>query len=114
MQATAIQQLTPAQLQTQLQANIDNMHWQMRQSERQQSIDHEHYMVDHLAMPIACVLIVAIIGFVVAYLVRKAIAADIQKNQDDNAADVREAQRILERAAIEHVKCDRFHEDDAA
>jgi len=118
-----------AQVQQQLQAQIDNLHWSQKQNElsasfnRQQAaqqlhIEHEHFMVEHLAQPIMAICVFALIAAVVVYLARKSIAAgleksrvctaagvekhrmtidaDVQKNRDDNAADVQEARRTLE------------------
>jgi hypothetical protein len=89
-----------------IQSDIANARWNEKQGEiqaafnRQQTVrslavEHEHFMVDHLATPIMFVCIVAIIAATVVYLVRKAIAAGIEKNRDDSASDVRRAQEIL-------------------
>ena len=54
-------------------------------------------MVEHLASPIAAMVVALVISFVVAYCFRVSTAADIEKNRDDNASDVRRAQEILDK-----------------
>jgi hypothetical protein len=108
MQAAPQQQLSPELQAKQLQANIDNLHWSQKQSELSQAfnqqqatqhmaIEHQQFMVDHLATPIAAVVVMVVIAFLVSYCFRSSLAADIEKNRDDNASDVRRAQEILDK-----------------
>lgn len=90
----------------QVQAQIENLHWNEKQqeiantwqrqtTEHTQAIQHQEYMVDHLATPLAGVTSVLIAAVTAVILVRRHIAADIQKNRDDNDADVRYADHLI-------------------
>jgi len=109
MQAAQQTIVCPKPTDAQVQLQIETTHWQEKQQDlagawqrqnttQQQAMEHQHYMIDHLVTPIAIVVIVAIIAVTAIYLIRRAIDADIQKNSDDNAADVVRAQEILDKA----------------
>lgn len=91
----------------QVQAQIENMHWQQKEQTiansfqreyqtRQISIEHEHYMVDHLTTPFEILGTVAMIGFVFFRCFKVGTAANVEKNHDDNQSDVVEARKVLE------------------
>ena len=111
----AAQQQVAKPTEAQIQAQIENMHWQEKQQElsnaanrqqmqwqqtyQQQSlrVEHQHYMVDHLANPITILLAAIVIGRSAWAIARASINAGIEKNKDDNTSDVRRAQEILDK-----------------
>lgn len=115
MQAAQTTVVCPKPTDTQIQSGIENLRWQEQEQhmansynrqwqqqqlavqQRQVAIEHEHYMVGHLVPPslIFCVVVVA--ALVIFKLVLKSIEAGVQKNRDDNEADVKEARAILDK-----------------
>lgn len=96
----------PKPTDAQIQAQIENQHWQEKEQSlanafnrqytiQQATIQHQNYIADHYTEPFTILGSVAIVAFTVIYLARKAIAASIVKNREDNAADIVEAQRML-------------------
>lgn len=103
---TVLNKLTDAQIQQQLQAQQENTRWAQKQQELQntfnrqeqlqaQAMAREQFLVEHLAGPLIILALIVAVAISTVYLVRRAIAADIEKNRDDNASDVRRAQEIL-------------------
>ena len=110
MQATTpqntVMQVAPKPTEAQIQAQIDNLKWQQRQNElanqwsfQNQTIQtanhHSEYMAEHFYWPAMCIALLAAVLLVIFILVRKTIAADVEKNRDDNQVDVVEAKRIV-------------------
>jgi hypothetical protein len=123
MQAAQQTIVCPKLTDAQIQSGIENLRWQEKQAElnnafnRQQQaqqinvqqsqirIEHQHYMVDHLATPMLSLSALAIIAFTVIYLVRRAIEAGIQNNANDNSAEI-EKNRANNAAEIQKNKDD--------
>lgn len=89
-------QLTPAQVQQQIQMQQQNILWNQKQQEltntwnrenatQQQKIAHTQFMVEHIATPMMIVSLALILALVAAYVAKIRNAASIEVNRDDNA-----------------------------
>lgn len=99
MQQQQQPQLTPAQIQQQIQMQQQNILWNQKQQEiantwnrqnttQQQRIAHAQFMVEHIATPILIVAVFVIVALLLAYVVRTKNAGRLKANQDDNANEL--------------------------
>lgn len=114
MQATT-QVVCPKPTDAQIQAQIENMHWQEKQQEQanqfnrqmettryqmeqsQAAVRHTEYMIEHLSIPCTLASVALIAAFVITKTHHTSTQADIQKNRDDNESDVRYAQHLIDK-----------------
>lgn len=116
----AAQQTTvvcPRPTDAQVASQVSNMRWQEHEAsvqnafnrqqqqvqagiqQRQMQIEHEHYMVTHLTEPLMILCLIIVFGLVMSHITRIITAAGVEKNRDDNAADVNQARATLDKAA---------------